>query len=260
MLHPGDFVSTVFLRRKPNGTYRLILNLKDFNWYVNYCHFKMESLEKILTLVTPLCLIVSVDLLDAFLVVLIFMAHRSYLKFIWNGKAYQFRAMPFGLTEAPRKFTKLCKPVLANIREQSYTIAGYLDDFIQCEKTFQLCEEALTYSYNLLVSLGFLPNHDKSMYTPTQRIESLGHIIDSVKMTVSLPESKTRAIVQLCLDAIFHPSFSIRHLTTIIGKLISCFLVLPTGRLHYRSMERLKVHTLQTARGSYNAHCCHRAF
>ena len=108
MLHPGDFVSTVFLRRKLNGTYRLILNLKDFNWYVNYCHFKMESLEKILTLVTPLCFMVSVDLSDAFLVVLIFMAHRSYLKFIWNGKIYQFQAMPFGLTEAPHKFTKLC--------------------------------------------------------------------------------------------------------------------------------------------------------
>ena len=44
--HETDqFVSTVFLREKKDGTFRMILNLKDFNKWVNYNHFKMDSIH-----------------------------------------------------------------------------------------------------------------------------------------------------------------------------------------------------------------------
>ena len=251
----GDFISNIFLRKKANGSYQLILNLRNFNWYINYCHFKMETLEKILTLVTPLCFMGSLDLSEAYLVVLVALAYRRYLKFIWAGKVYRFRGMPFGLTEAPRKFTKLCRPVLAYIREHSFTIAGYLDDFNQLEQSYDRCLQAITFAYNVIVSLGFLPNHEKSVYIPSQIIESLGHIINSIEMTVSLPDRKTQALLCMCMQAICSPTFPIRHLATIIGKLISCFLVLPHGRLHYRSLERLKVNSLKRSKGSYNAYC-----
>ena len=38
---PGEFISTIFLRPK-SGSYRTILNLKEFNASVEYHHFKME--------------------------------------------------------------------------------------------------------------------------------------------------------------------------------------------------------------------------
>jgi len=38
----GEFISTVFLRPKKNGTFRLILNLEELNEYVVYHHFKMD--------------------------------------------------------------------------------------------------------------------------------------------------------------------------------------------------------------------------
>ena len=37
----GEFISTVFLRPKSNGSYRVILNLKSLNESVEYIHFKM---------------------------------------------------------------------------------------------------------------------------------------------------------------------------------------------------------------------------
>ena len=40
----GEFISPIFTRRKKDGTYRLILNLKEFNENVEYHHFKMESI------------------------------------------------------------------------------------------------------------------------------------------------------------------------------------------------------------------------
>ena len=37
-------ISSIFLRKKKNGSYRMILNLKGLNEFIEYKHFKMESL------------------------------------------------------------------------------------------------------------------------------------------------------------------------------------------------------------------------
>ena len=41
---PGQFISTIFLRPKPDGSHRMILNLKQLNKSVEYEHFKMDTL------------------------------------------------------------------------------------------------------------------------------------------------------------------------------------------------------------------------
>ena len=42
---PNQFISPVFLRQKKDGTFRMILNLKELNKWVNYNHFKMDSIH-----------------------------------------------------------------------------------------------------------------------------------------------------------------------------------------------------------------------
>ena len=51
----GEFVSTIFVRPKPDGPHRLILTLKRFNEHVVYHHFKMESLKSALQMMKPGC-------------------------------------------------------------------------------------------------------------------------------------------------------------------------------------------------------------
>ena len=43
----AGFISTVFKRKKKDGTFRTILNLKYLQEFVEYKHFKMESLEDV---------------------------------------------------------------------------------------------------------------------------------------------------------------------------------------------------------------------
>ena len=61
-----DFISTVFVREKKDGTFRTILNLKYLNEFVEYKHFKMESLEDVFKIIKKDVWKASVDLKDTF--------------------------------------------------------------------------------------------------------------------------------------------------------------------------------------------------
>ena len=41
----GEYISNIFIRQKKDGSYRLILNLKNLNQFVQYHHFKMENIK-----------------------------------------------------------------------------------------------------------------------------------------------------------------------------------------------------------------------
>ena len=60
----GEYISPIFLSPKKDGGYRLILNLKNLNNYVQYSHFKMETLNHILKLIKPNCYMGSLDIKD----------------------------------------------------------------------------------------------------------------------------------------------------------------------------------------------------
>jgi len=49
----GDYVSSIFTRPKKDGSLRTILNLKKFNEFIEYKHFKMESISTALNLINP---------------------------------------------------------------------------------------------------------------------------------------------------------------------------------------------------------------
>ena len=43
----GEFISPIFFRSKSDGTSRLILNLKTLNEFLEYNHFKMETVHTV---------------------------------------------------------------------------------------------------------------------------------------------------------------------------------------------------------------------
>ena len=75
---PYQITSPIFLVPKPDGTFRMILNLKNFNTYVTYRHFKMDTLNVITNLLSKNCYMASVDLKDAYYSIPIAKQHRKY--------------------------------------------------------------------------------------------------------------------------------------------------------------------------------------
>ena len=83
----GETISPIFVRPKKDGTYRLILNLKQLNEYVEYHHFKMDTLEAAIKLMKPGCYMASIDLKDAYYTVAVHFEPVRFLRiFQWWGR------------------------------------------------------------------------------------------------------------------------------------------------------------------------------
>lgn len=130
---PG-FVSSLFVIPKKSGGYRPIVNLKPLNAYVAYEHFKMENLETVKNLVRKNDWLAKLDLRDAYLTVPVLPSHQKFLRFSWKGKTFQFVCLAFGLSSAPRIFTKLMKAVVSFLRERGIRLVIYLDDILFFER------------------------------------------------------------------------------------------------------------------------------
>ena len=240
-----EYVSNIFVVPKKNSLkMRVILNLKKFNFFLEKRKFKMQTLTSMLNLVSRNSWLSSIDLADAYLVIKILSEHTRYLKFEFDSVFYKYLVMCFGMSSAPRKYTKLLKAPLAKLHSDGHVVSFYFDDSLQVGKTYHDCLSTVVAMHNLLVSLGFLPNFEKSQYFPTQRLTLLGFVIDTVNMTVSLTDEKINKLREMFSHTLANPCMPIRSLARITGKMISCFLAMPKGRLYYRPLERRKVAAL----------------
>ncbi len=78
---------------------------------------------------------------DAYFHVSVLPPHRPFLRFAFEGWAYQYKVLPFGLSLPPRIFTKVVEADLVPMREHGVRILNYLDDWlIPAQSRDQLCE------------------------------------------------------------------------------------------------------------------------
>lgn len=249
----GQFLSPIFLRPKKNGEYRLILNLKKFNEWLPYFHFKMDTFETTLKLVTKDMYMCSIDIRHAYYSIGIAKEHQMYLRFQWRNKIYQFTALPNGLAHGPLVFTRLLKPVYATLRNKGHISSGFIDDSFLGGKTVTECELNVHDTVSLMTSLGFMINKEKSVMIPTKKIVHLGFWIDSELMIVYLPDEKKVQIISKCQELSFTNRASIRQVAQVIGLMVAAFPAVEYGKLHYRSLEMEKSSALKRNRGNFEA-------
>ena len=126
---PG-YYSRLFLVPKPDGSFRPIIDLKKLNQFIIVPSFKMETLFSIIAALQPNEWITKIDLKDAYHHILVHVNIRKYFRFVVAGTVYQFRVLPFGLSTAPREFTKTLAPVVHLLRSRGIQVHAYLDDWI----------------------------------------------------------------------------------------------------------------------------------
>ena len=88
----------------------------------------MEDLKAVADLLRPGDFMCKLDLKDAYCSVPLHRRSQKFIRFQFQGRTYQFTCLPFGLTSAPRIFTKILKPVTGILRKMGIRIIVYLDD------------------------------------------------------------------------------------------------------------------------------------
>ena len=248
-----QFVSNLFIIPKKNGSLRPVINLKPLNEFVQYHHFKMEHLTHLLDLLRGGEFLTTLDLKDAYFTIPIHEDHSKYLRFEWQSQLFEFICLPFGLSSAPRVFTKVMKPIVATLRSKGIKIVIYLDDLAIISASHTLALAELHEVITTLESLGFIINREKSQLVPSQVIEFLGFKINSITMTVFLSDEKVDDFVSKVTKLYNNPSCSIRDLASLIGLIISVFPAIRPAKLHFRELERVKVDALRKNQGNYDA-------
>ena len=115
---------------------------------------------------------------------------------------YRFLCLCFGLSSAPRIFTKLTKVPIPVFRRLNIVICLYLDGILliaHSRKEMIVARDTLIF---LIQNLGFLINIKKPVYQTCQKIEFLGVIVDSKEINTPLPQEKVLAIIEQCLTCL----------------------------------------------------------
>ncbi len=195
----SGFYSPYFIVPKKGGGLRPILDLRVLNRGLHRLPFKMLTPKRIFGCVRPQDWFAAFDLKDVYFHVSILPRHRPFLRFAFEGRAYQYKVLPFGLSLSPRVFTKVAEAALVPLREQGVRILNYLDDWlILAQSRDQLCEHRdLVLSH--LSQLGLQVNWEKSKLSPVQRISFLGMELDSVSQTARLTQERAQSVLN-CLN------------------------------------------------------------
>lgn len=232
------FYSPVFLVRKRSGGWRPVLDLKRLNKFIRLERFKMESLNTVILNVQPEDWMVSIDLQDAYLHVPIHRDFQSFLRFKIGELHLQFQCLPFGISTAPRTFTKVLVAILAPLRERGIRVLHYLDDILVLSQNREVLKNHVQQVMDTLMKHGWLINHAKSQLIPAQKMIYLGALFDTLRKAVSLPPEKIPIITGKVKRALGSKSMSASECLSLLGTFSSCIPMVKWARWHLRGFQQ----------------------
>ena len=231
------FYNRLFLVPKPNNRWRPVLDLSTLNTFLNTESFKMETPETIRTSLQAGEWVTSIDFKDAYFHIPIHSQSRKYMRFHLQGRSYQFKALPFGLSTAPMEFTVVAKEVKLMALQKGIRTHQYLDDWLVRASTHDTCLQHTQTLVTLCQELGWLVNKEKSELVPKQVFNFVGYQFDlkegKVRPTEQLWQTLTNKIRSILSD----PPCPVRQFMSLIGLLTATEKQVHLGRLHMRPMQ-----------------------
>jgi len=197
----------------------------------------INTIYTVISMITPSCIVVSIDLKGAHYSIKIREAHLQFLKLKLKDKFYKFTALPNGQSTGPRKFTKLLKQPLAFPKKEGHILCAYIDDVLNIGDSYNYFLSIVIDTVLIFYTLGFVIHPKKSHLIPTQTIVFLGFVIDSVSMTIRLTGEKRENIVKNCKLMLEQTKAQIRAVARVVGMLTAFFPAIKYGPLHFRGWK-----------------------
>ena len=223
---------------KSTGGWRPVLDLSSLNKFLDNKPFRMETAASLRDAIHPGDWATSLDLKDAYFHILVHPRDRKWLRFVWRGKVYQFKALPFGLAPAPWIFTKITRELCIHARELGIRLRAYLDDWLILASSRSLCSSNTNTLLAITQRLGFSLNEEKSELTPAQSFVFLGMAFDTVSWQVRPAPHRLSRLQTLLQDLLSQQAAPARRLAALLGQMESLSCLIPLGCLHKRDFQR----------------------
>ena len=164
-LPPLGFYSRLFVVWKTSGSWRPVIDLSTLNLFVDVSHFRMETIQSVLLSVRQGDWMASIDLKEAYLQVPVHPDSRRFLRFVAQGRVYQFSALCFGLSTALQVFSRVMAPVSAILHSWGIRMSWYLDDWLVQSSSRESLLHDLQVVLDLCHELGIVVNPEVSPRT-----------------------------------------------------------------------------------------------
>ena len=232
----SGFYSTYFIIPKKGGGLHPILDLRPLNKHLRVLKFCMLHTTDVLQGIRQDDWFTAIDLKDAYFHVPIAPHHRQFLRFAFEGRAYQFRVLPFGISLAPRVFTRFVAAALFPLQGRGMRIFPYLDDWLVCARSRvdALSNSALLIEH--VTRLGHMVNYAKSSLTPSQRAVFIGSQLDS-QLRAAPSSPWVDDIVQLLQQFRRGHTQPFRSFQTLLGTLPAASAVVLLGLLTLQPLQ-----------------------
>ncbi|KAK7889130.1 hypothetical protein WMY93_024690 [Mugilogobius chulae] len=177
--HQRGFYSRYFLvPKKGSAALRPILDLRVLNKHLRRFKFRMLTHKVLCRSIRKEDWFTTIDLSDAYFHISVHPAHRKFLRFSYKETVYEYQVIPFGLSLAPRVFSKCVEAALAPLRATGIRIFSYIDDYLICSDSRERAVRDTLTVLNHLTALGFRINRAKSRLNPHNIRRRDGHVQD----------------------------------------------------------------------------------
>ena len=220
-----------------HNKWRPILDLSKLNLFLKTEKFKMETPETIRTSLQQGEWVTSIDFKDAYFHIPIQEQSRKYLRFHVQGRTYQFKALPFGLSTAPLEFTVVAKEVKLMAIHKGIRIHQYLDDWLVRARSRQACLQHTRDLVRLCQNLGWLVNLEKSELEPKQIFDFVGYQFDLKAGWVRPTPDRWQNLQDKILEIVSLPTCPVRQFMSLIGLLTATEKQVHLDRLHMRPIQ-----------------------
>ncbi|KAA6403422.1 MAG: putative Transposon Ty3-G Gag-Pol polyprotein [Streblomastix strix] len=213
-----------FLIKKPNGTWRKILDASKLNKKIEKLHFKMHGLEEVQYLANQMDYTTSLDLKPAFHYITVSLNSIPYLTFNFNNNNLAYKAMPFGTKHSPIFFAEAIVSILRQIGIYSeIKILNYCDNILLILQDKQKLKTQTMEIMRTLKQFGWTISTEKCETEPKQIISFLRWIWNLKEMNIRMSKERKLKMIQTLKDwfnVIYkNKSVKIRQLAALIGRL-----------------------------------------
>ena len=239
---PGLYSPVFLIRKKGSTKMRMIHNMAHCNKHYlrKPPHFRLSNLKALRLTVKPMDWLASLDIQDAYLHVPIYQPHRKYLRFIFRGRHFQWRVLPFGISWAPWLFARITSPITKYLHLRRVQFEPYFDDCLMNNQDRELQLQHIDFTLRLMKQLGWLISEEKSHLIPSRQLQYIGGLFQTDRDVLRVPEDRWEKIVSGATWALRHP-LSLRQWQALLGLLTSAQELTARGRLMLRPLQKFLI-------------------